>query len=88
MHAMGDDDRHSWEGGRQQQVDPKRKIVVKKHHRWQSTVRPEFAANFDAIFGEREPKPAGPVTELPPSDDSVAKNNYRNGYDLAFGGKR
>lgn len=81
---MSDD--HNWSNGKEQWADSKRKIVVKKHHAWKPTVSPEFADNFEAIFGKKRPTPAGTVAEPLPSEDVIAKAAFRANYDACFGG--
>lgn len=82
----GDEDRHSWDGGREQQVDPKRRVVVKKHHRWQAAAQSNQAAeNYDRIFADKAPTAA--PTEPEPSEDARRKQAFRDNFDAIFGAK-
>lgn len=86
---MGDDD-HNWTTGREQQLDSRRTVRVKPHHRWKAAcVSPEFAAEFDRIFakpsvgsGESEG-----IREPEPTEESLRRKAYRENFERAFGAK-
>jgi hypothetical protein len=52
--GMSDDDRHSWHTGKEQQIDSKRTLRVKEHHRWQQSCSAKYAENYDRIFSKPE----------------------------------
>jgi hypothetical protein len=49
-----DDDRHGWHTGKEQQIDGKRTLRVKAHHRWQQSCSAKYAENYDRIFAKPE----------------------------------
>lgn len=66
-------------------ADSSHPIRVTVCRKWAPPISQAASENFDRIFSNREPRQAGPVVVVPPSEAALAKVAYRENFDAIFG---